>query len=114
MLDVIGGDETDRNLTAVAMDGTVVQVGLMGGAKASVNVGLILSKRITWIGTTLRARPVERKLALSQRFIAEMIPLFDSGAMHPVIDSRYAFDDIADAHRHMEANANVGKILIDL
>ncbi len=114
VLDVIGGDETDRNLTAVAMDGTVVQVGLMGGAKASVNVGLILSKRITWIGTTLRARPVERKLALSQRFIAEMIPLFDSGAMHPVIDSRYALDDIADAHRHMEANANVGKILIDL
>ena len=114
VLDVIGGDETDRNLTAVAMDGTVVQVGLMGGAKASVNVGLILSKRITWIGTTLRARPVERKLALSQRFIAEMIPLFDSGAMHPVIDSRYAFADIADAHRHMEANANVGKILIDL
>ena len=114
VLDVIGGDETDRNLSAVAMDGTVVQVGLMGGGKASVNVGLILSKRITWIGTTLRARPVERKLALSQRFIAEMLPLFDSGAMRPVVDSRYAFDDIADAHRHMEANANVGKILIDL
>ncbi len=114
VLDVIGGDETDRNLAAVAMDGTIVQVGLMGGAKASVNVGLILAKRITWIGTTLRARPVERKLALSQRFIAEMLPLFDSGAMRPVIDSRYALDDIADAHRHMEANANVGKILIDL
>jgi len=114
VLDVIGGDETDRNLKAVAMDATIVQVGLMGGGNASVNVGLILSKRITWIGTTLRARPVERKLALSQRFISEVVPLFDSGAMRPVIDSRYAFDDIADAHRHMEANANVGKILIDL
>ena len=43
-----------------------------------------------------------------------VIPLFDSGALRPVIDSRYAFDDIADAHRHMEDNANVGKILIDL
>ena len=114
VLDVIGGEETDRNLKAVRMDSTIVQVGLMGGANASVNVGLILSKRITWIGTTLRARPVERKLALSQRFIDEMLPLFDSGAMRPVIDSRYSFDDIADAHRHMEANANVGKILIDL
>jgi len=114
VLDVIGGEETDRNLKAVRMDATIVQVGLMGGGNASVNVGLILSKRITWIGTTLRARPVERKLALSQRFIDEMLPLFDSGAMRPVIDSRYAFDDIADAHRHMEANANVGKILIDL
>lgn len=114
VLDVIGGDETDRNLRATRMDGTIVQVGLMGGGNASVNVGLILSKRITWIGTTLRARPIERKLALSQRFIDEMLPMFDAGAMHPVIDSRYAFADIADAHRHMEANANVGKILIDL
>ena len=114
VLDVIGGDETDRNLKAVRMDGRIVQVGLMGGGNATVNVGLILSKRITWIGTTLRARPVERKLALSQRFIDEVLPLFDSGALRPVVDSRYAFDDIADAHRHMEANANVGKILIDL
>jgi putative PIG3 family NAD(P)H quinone oxidoreductase len=114
VLDVIGGEETARNLEAVRVDGTIVQVGLMGGANASVNVGLILSKRITWIGTTLRARPLERKLALSQRFIDEVLPLFDTGALRPVVDSRYAFDDIADAHRHMEANANVGKILIDL
>jgi putative PIG3 family NAD(P)H quinone oxidoreductase len=114
VLDVIGGEETDRNLKAVRTDGTIVQVGLMGGANASVNVGLILSKRITWIGTTLRARPVERKLALSQRFIDEILPLFDTGALRPVVDSRFGFDDIADAHRHMEANANVGKILIDL
>ena len=114
VLDVIGGEETDRNLKAVRMDATIVQVGLMGGATASVNVGLILSKRITWIGTTLRARPLERKLALSQRFTDEVLPLFDTGALRPVVDSRYAFDDIADAHRHMEANANIGKILIDL
>ena len=114
VLDVIGGEETDRNLKAVRTDGTIVQVGLMGGASAAVNVGLILSKRITWIGTTLRARPLERKLALSQRFIDEVLPLFGTGALRPVVDSRYAFDDIADAHRHMEANANVGKILIDL
>ncbi len=114
VLDVIGGEETDRNLKAVRTDGTIVQVGLMGGANAAVSVGLILSKRITWVGTTLRSRPLERKLALSQRFIDEVLPLFDTGALRPVVDSRYAFDDIADAHRHMEANANVGKILIDL
>jgi putative PIG3 family NAD(P)H quinone oxidoreductase len=114
VLDVIGGDETDRNLRAVRVDGSIVQVGLMGGGVASVNVGLILSKRITWIGTTLRARPIERKLALCQRFGDEVLPLFESGALRPVVDSRYAFDDIADAHRHMEANANVGKILVDV
>jgi len=114
VLDVIGGEEADRNLQATRMDGTIIQVGLMGGGSAPVNIGLILSKRLTWIGTTLRARPIERKLALSQRFIDEIIPLFDSGQLQPVVDSRYPFDDIADAHRHMEANANVGKILIDL
>jgi putative PIG3 family NAD(P)H quinone oxidoreductase len=114
VLDVIGGDETDRNLRAVRTDGSIVQVGLMGGGIASVNVGLILSKRITWIGTTLRARPIERKLALCRRFADEVLPLFDSGELRPVVDSRYRFDDIADAHRHMEANANIGKILIDV
>ncbi|MGB0114039.1 MAG: NAD(P)H-quinone oxidoreductase [Ilumatobacteraceae bacterium] len=114
VLDVIGGEEADRNLRAVRIDGTIVQVGLMGGASASINIGLVLSKRITWIGTTLRARPVERKLALSQRFVDEMIPLFDSGAMRPVIDSRFPFEEIAEAHRRIESNANVGKILVDL
>ena len=114
VLDVVGGEEVDRNMNAVRQDGTIIQVGLMGGASAAVNVGLILSKRITWIGTTLRARPLERKLALSQRFIDEVLPLFDTGQLRPVIDSRYPFEQIADAHRHIEANANVGKVLVDL
>lgn len=114
VLDVIGGDEADRNLKAVSPDGTIVQVGLMGGGSATVNLGLILTKRITWIGTTLRARPLERKLAICQQFAAEVIPLFESGALRPVIDSRYSFDQIADAHQHIESNANVGKILIDI
>jgi NADPH:quinone reductase-like Zn-dependent oxidoreductase len=114
VLDVVGGDEVARNLQAVRVDGSIVQVGLMGGATAAVNVGLVLSKRITWIGTTLRARPVERKLALSQRFIDEVLPLFDGGRLRPVVDSRYPFERIADAHAQMEANANVGKILVDL
>lgn len=114
VLDVIGGDEADRNLQAARMDGTIIQVGLMGGGSAPVNIGLILSKRLTWIGTTLRARPLERKLALSQRFIDEMLPLFDAGSLKPVIDSRYPFEQIAEAHLHMEANANIGKILVDL
>ncbi len=114
VLDVVGGEEADRNFRAVAMDATIVQVGLMGGGSAPVNMGLLLMKRITWVGTTLRARPLERKLALCQRFRSEMIPLFESGALAPVIDSRYAFDDIADAHRHMESNTSIGKILLDL
>ncbi len=64
VLDVIGGDEVGRNLRATRLDGTIVQVGLMGGGNTEVNVGLILQKRITWIGTTLRSRPLERKVGV--------------------------------------------------
>ena len=114
ILDVVGGEEANRNLASVRPQGTIVQVGLMGGAKTPVNLGLLLVKRVHWIGTTLRARPIEQKAALAQRFIAEVLPLFDAGAPRPVIDTRFVLADIADAHRHMEADANIGKILVDL
>jgi NADPH:quinone reductase-like Zn-dependent oxidoreductase len=114
ILDVIGGDEVNRNLHAVALRGTIVQVGLMGGASTNVNVGMLLGKRATWVGTTLRGRPIEEKVAVVRRFAAEVLPLFDSGALRPVIDSRYPLARIADAHVAMESNANVGKILIDI
>lgn len=114
ILDVIGGDEVDRNLRAVANSGTIVQVGLMGGATTSVNVGLLLMKRVTWIGTTLRARPLEEKVSVTRRFALEILPLFDDGRLRPIIDTRFAFGDIARAHEYMESNANTGKIVIDV
>src|SRR5262249_58754668 len=114
VLDVVGGDEANRNLASVRPQGTIVQVGLMGGGQTPVNLGLLLVKRVHWIGTTLRARPLEQRVALSQRFRREVIPLFESGALRPVIDSRFALDDIVAAHRRMEATAHVGKILIDV
>jgi putative PIG3 family NAD(P)H quinone oxidoreductase len=112
VLDVIGGDEVNRNLRAVAPKGTIVQVGLMGGGSTQVDVGLLLAKRCRWIGTTLRARPIEEKVAVTRRFAAEMLPLFDTGALRPVIDRVIALDDIADGHRAMEANATTGKVVV--
>jgi len=114
VLDVVGGDEVDRNLRVVAPKGTIVQVGLMGGASTQVNVGALLAKRVRWIGTTLRARPIEEKVAVTQRFVAEMLPLFDDGRLRPIVDSRFAFADIARAHEYMASNANTGKILVDI
>lgn len=114
VLDVIGGDEVERNLRVVATKGSIVQVGLMGGASTQVNVGAILAKRVHWIGTTLRARPIEEKVAVTQRFVAEMLPLFDDGRLRPIVDSRFAFADIARAHEYMASNANTGKILVDI
>jgi NADPH:quinone reductase-like Zn-dependent oxidoreductase len=114
VLDVVGGDEVDRNLRAVTTKGTIVQVGLMGGGATNVNVGLLLTKRVRWIGTTLRARPIEEKAALTRRFASEMLPLFDDGRLRPIIDRRYPLERIAEAHEAMGANANTGKILIDV
>lgn len=114
IVDVIGGEEVDRNLRAVAPRGRMIQVGLMGGGKTNVDVGLLLMKRVHWVGTTLRSRPLEEKVAVTQRFAREMLPLFDDGTLEPVIDTRFPFADIARAHVHMESNANTGKILIDI
>ena len=114
VLDVIGGDYVERNVAALAVKGRIIQVGVMAGKPVPFNVGVLLAKRATITGTVLRARPLEEKIALTQRFITEMLPLFDRGVLTPVIDSRYAFSDIAHAHTHMAANANVGKIIIDV
>jgi len=78
------------------------------------NVGTLLFKRASIIGTVLRARPIEEKIAISQQFEAEVVPLFDSGALRPVIHSRLPLSSIAEAHMLMESNANIGKIMLDV
>lgn len=114
VLDVIGGEEVDRNLRAVRPQGRIIQVGLMGGGRAEVDLGLLLTKRLRWTGTVLRSRPLEEKIAISRRFAAEVLPLFTAGLLRPVIDQRFALDDAAAAHRVMEADANIGKLLLDV
>jgi putative PIG3 family NAD(P)H quinone oxidoreductase len=114
VLDVIGGDYVERNVASLAVKGRIIQVGVMAGKPVPFNVGLLLAKRASITGTVLRARPIEEKIAITQRFISEMLPLFDAGLLKPVIDSRYTFEDIAEAHQHMAANANAGKILIEI
>ncbi|MTA45436.1 MAG: zinc-binding dehydrogenase, partial [Actinobacteria bacterium] len=114
VLDVIGGDYVDKNIAAIRVGGRIVQVGTMGGGRTEVSIGMLLPKRASLIGTVLRARPLAEKIAITQRFSKEILPLFDSGLVKPVIDSRYALSAIAEAHAYMETNANVGKILIDV
>ena len=114
ILDVIGGEYLDRNLQSVALKGRIVQVGTMSGGLPPINLGTLMFRRAQLIGTVLRARPIEEKIALTRRFAAEMLPLFDAGQLSAIVDSRYPLDAIAEAHRQMEANANVGKILIDV
>lgn len=112
ILDVIGGDYVERNVASLAVKGHIIQVGVMAGKPVPFNVGLLLGKRASITGTVLRARPLEEKIAISQRFASEMLPLFSTGQLKPVIDSVYAFADIASAHEYMATNGNVGKIVI--
>jgi NADPH2:quinone reductase len=114
VLDVIGGDYLARNLDALRTGGRIVQVGVMGDAMATFPLGLLLPKRATLVGTVLRARPVEEKISVTQGFGREIWPLFDAGTCRPVIDSRVPLAQVADAHRRMEDNANVGKIVVDV
>ena len=114
VLCVIGGDYLDRNVSCLAQKGHIVQVGVMGGGTTPFNLGALMPKRAKLSGTVLRARPLEEKIAISQRFATEVVPLFESGKLQPVIDCRFALSDIAKAHSHMGANANTGKIVIDI
>ncbi len=114
VLDVIGGDYLARNVEALRVGGRIVQVGVMGGVEATFPVGALLPKRASVIGTVLRARPLEEKIALTQAFGRAVLPLFEGGVVRPVIDRRYPLADVAAAHRHVESNATVGKVLLDV
>ena len=114
VLDVIGGDYLDRNVDAAAVGGRIIQVGVMGSGSATFSLGKLLPKRLTLTGTVLRPRPIEEKVAVTRRFGREVLPWFERGLVRPVIDRRYPLAAIAAAHEHMAANANVGKILIDV
>lgn len=119
ILDTVGGDYCERNLKACRIAGRIIQVGVMGGGSAQVPVGLLLQRRIHWIGTVLRGRPIEEKIAVTRRCEHDLVPLFESGALRPVIDSTYsledvaaAHEDVAAAHEYVATNANVGKVLL--
>ncbi len=99
--------------TLSRLKGRIIQVGMMSG-RTVADVNKLMAKRAGIIGTVLRPRPLEEKIAVTRRFAAEMLPLFDTGILRPVIDSRFPLDAVADAHARMESNANAGKILLDV
>ena len=86
----------------------------MAGKPVPFDVGSLLMKRASVTGTTLRARPLEEKIAITREFAAQLLPHVATGALKPVIDSRYPIDEIAAAHTRMGENANAGKLVIDV
>jgi tumor protein p53-inducible protein 3 len=113
ILDFIGAPYWEGNLKALAMDGRLVIISTMGGAKLDqTSLGYLMMKRLTISGTTLRSRTSEYKEALTQDFSSWALEKFEKGELTPVVDSVFAIEDVQEAHCYMEENRNVGKIVL--
>jgi len=112
ILDIIGGEYAAKNLECLNRDGRLVQIGLMGGADASISLRLILLKRLTVTGSTLRIRTPAEKGAIAASLEREVWPLLESGSVKPVISATYPLARAADAHRHLESGAVIGKVVL--
>src|SRR5258708_7788469 len=114
VLELVGGDYLDEDLRAIAMRGRIVLVGLLAGARAQLDLGLVLRKRARIIGTVLRARPLEEKLAAMRAFEAQVVPLLARGVVKPIVDCVMPLADAARAHARMASNVGFGKIVLSV
>jgi len=114
ILDFIGASYWEKHAKCMASGGRCVVIGVMGGAQASVNFGALLFKRLQILGLVMRTRPLIDKIAMTQRFIRESLPLLASGHLKPIIDEVYTMGRVAEAHQRMEDNANIGKIILKI
>jgi NADPH2:quinone reductase len=112
ILDMVGGDYIERNYDIAAIEGRVVQIAFLNGAKATVNFAKLMMKRLHHTGSTLRPRSVADKAAMISAIEAKVLPLMHEGRIKPLIDSSFPLEKAADAHRRMETGAHVGKIVL--
>ncbi|MGI4731759.1 MAG: NAD(P)H-quinone oxidoreductase [Janthinobacterium lividum] len=114
VLDMIGGDYLPRNLKCLADDGRHVSIAVQRGAEATIPIFEIMRHRLTLTGSTLRARDPAWKALVADELSHQVWPHVTAGALKPVIDKVFAFDQAADAHRRMEAGDHVGKIVLTM
>jgi putative PIG3 family NAD(P)H quinone oxidoreductase len=117
ILDVMGASYLERNLAALAVDGRLVIIGMQGGVKAEVNIGTLIGKRLTVLGTALRNRTVDGphgKGVIVDAVVQSVWPMVASGAVRPVIGARYPIDQAVEAHRALAAGETYGKVLLDV
>lgn len=110
--ELVGGAYLPGTLAAAAPRGRIVIVGLSGGRSATVDLGAILTKRLTVIGTVLRSRSVEEKRRVTRAFADDVLPLLRAEVVRPLVDRVFPIEAVADAHRHMEANQNFGAVVL--
>lgn len=111
-LELVGGEYLPRTLEALAPRGKVVLVGLTAGRAAELDLGRILSRRLTIEGTVLRTRSSDEKAGLAVAFTKEVLPHFAAGRLRPVVDRVLPFEEVREAHRLLEANATFGKVVV--
>ena len=114
ILDCIGGPMWEPHAACLAPGGRCVVIGVMGGAEACVNFGQLLFKRHQILGLVMRSRDMGDKIAITRRFVRDRLPLFESGHLRPVVDRIFGLAEVSDAHRRMEANLNLGKIILKI
>ncbi len=112
ILDCIGGSYFEKNTKSLSLGGRLVSIGTMGGNKAELNFGLLLSRRIRVIGSTLRALPLPDKALIVKRFSETSLNHFPRRTYRPIIHQVFTSDSIVDAHHAMESNQNTGKIIV--
>jgi putative PIG3 family NAD(P)H quinone oxidoreductase len=114
VLDMVAGDYVPRNLKCLAEDGRHVTIAVQGGAKAELNMAVVMMRRYTLTGSTLRPRSAEFKALLAQEIARNVWPAVEEGELRPVMDRRFALAQAAAAHARMEAGAHIGKIVLEM
>ncbi|TMB81083.1 MAG: NAD(P)H-quinone oxidoreductase [Chloroflexi bacterium] len=112
VLDFIGAPYLEQNLEALTTWGRIVFLSTMGGVQANVNLGMLMSKRISMRGCTLRTRTLEEKLVVAHRFATSVLPLLANGKVKPVIEQVYSMEEVGKAHVEMGENKNFGKLIV--
>ena len=112
ILDIVGGDYLQKNIECLAMHGRLIQIGLLGGSRAEINLRPLMQKRLTLTGSTLRTRSVAEKGAIARELEARVWPLLASRQVAPLIDRTLPLGDAAEAHRLLESGEVIGKIVL--
>ncbi len=114
ILDMVGGDYIQRNFSAAAKEGRIVSIAFLNGSKVNIDLMPIMLKRLTLTGSTLRAQSAVAKAKIAQELEFRVWPFFAAKKIKPVIDSVFSFAQVVDAHRRMESNQHIGKIVLNL
>ncbi len=112
ILDMVGGSYVMKNIQSLKTEGRLVNIAFQEGAEATLNLLVIMLKRLTITGSTLRPRTPEQKAEIGKSLAREVWPLFDAGRLKPVVDSVYPLEKVADAHARMAGSQHIGKILL--